>query len=170
MGSHLPDQCFEWYRIQGSRAMGWKGALPDRKTVKSKISKFLRNARYRDDHSGNITDNVSCQSQMSNVSEQDSARMNATALPDQLVCLNGCFHGENLAAHLLQQPDCLAEFILQYLPTGNYDGQPDLAIWDLGNLLCFCPNPACSTDTTTGSGSQNDRARAQHIRERCCQY
>ena len=173
VGSHLPDQCFEWYRIQGSRAMGWKGALPHKKTVKTKISQFLRNARRnRYDHSGSlISDSMSHdQSQVSILSEQDSARMNATAVPDQLVCVNGCFHGENLAAHLLQQPDCLAEFILQYLPTGNYDGQPDLAIWDLGNLLCFCPNPACSTDTTTGSGSQNDRARAQHIRERCWQY
>ena len=125
MGSHLPDQCFEWYRIQGSRAMGWKGALPDRKTVKNKISQFLRNARRnRHDDSGNTTDSISLnQSLISNVSGQGSPRMNARAVPNQVVCVNGCSHGENLATHLLQQPDCLAEFILQYLPTRNYDGQ-----------------------------------------------
>ena len=125
VGSHLPDQCFEWYRIQGSRAMGWKGALPDRKTVKNKISQFLRNARRnRHDDSGNTTDSISLnQSLISNVSGQGSPRMNARAIPNQVVCVNGCSHGENLATHLLQQPDCLAEFILQYLPTRNYDGQ-----------------------------------------------
>ena len=169
VGSPLPDQCFEWYRIQGGRVMAWKGALPDKKTVKNKISMFLRNVRSRRSQSGDITGSESQnQSQISITSGQSNLRTNATEVPDQLVCVNGCFYGENLAAHLLQQPNCLADFILQHLMTRTdiYEGQSDLAVFDLSNILSFCPNPACDTELPRET-RDDQRARARHVRGNC---
>ena len=169
LGSPLPDQCFEWYRLQGGRAMTWRGDLPDKQTAKSKIKRFLQNARSRHASSGNLTGSVfNNESQMSCVSEQGSLRLDTTAVPDQLVCINDCFYGENLAEHLHQQPDCLAAFINRHLITrrDNYEGAPDLAVFDLSNLLSFCPNPECDTQLPTETrGDQG--ARARHVRGNC---
>ena len=170
VGGALPDKCFEWYRIQGSRAMAWKGALPDKKTVKNKIKRFLQNIRSRQGQSGDISV-LQNQSQLSIVSGQASPRINATEISHQLACVNGCLYGKNLAAHLLQQPDCLEDFILQHLMTriDIYEGQSDLAVFDLSNILSFCPNPACDTELPTET-RDDQRARARHVRGNCLRF
>ena len=128
--------------------MGFRDSYnSDSRDMKIKINMFLKNARRRH-----------------------------PTTPEKRVCVNKCLYEGSLASHLHGQIQCCSDHIEEHLPNRSavYRGKVELAVFDLGNLLFFCPNPACPDDglvtTTKGKVLQDARAMSQHIRGSCLEF
>ena len=138
--TRLPVECADWWRRVGGQLMKWNnfGADSSTETIVQKINKFLKNSRNRnkqtqaapnDKHVKFITSSAS----LSFVDEIDSCPV--------------CHDQVLLAQHLQNSAPCLAALTEKYLQNRStiYVGRKNLAIFDLGILLSFCPNPSCSS-------------------------
>ena len=128
----LPPQCADWYRGVGGQLMRWSnfGADSSTQTIMHKIHEFLKNSRKRRNQTASV-DNLVESMAVSSACEGDS-------------CPN-CNYEGSLAQHLQDHVHCLAALTERYLQNraALYVGKTNHAIFDLGILLSFCPNPSC---------------------------
>ena len=156
----LPDQCILWWKETGWRLMGWHGSTGnvDSGTIKEKISQFRRNFRRRNKSTpGNSSQNNSSQ-QSDHATSQISDGINQH-------CCQFCHSEGQLIPHLLGAKACLTAYIEQHLPNRAhmYRGKIRLALFDLGLLCKFCPNPNCKGNLKSGE-------LAQHLQGPCLQF
>ena len=135
-GGHqqFPESCLLWWKEIGWKIMGWKGSSENAETatIKKKESMFRRNF-LRKDRQSQQTENVA--------TDVDSQRAREG-------CCQICQHHGSLVHHLHQTSRCLRAYIQRYLPTRGhlYMGKHGLAVFELGLVALFCPNPACLGD------------------------
>ena len=149
--NQLPDACILWWRDSGWKLMGWTGssANADSDAVNQKISKFCRNLRHR--NKGNI--------ELSSSSVQPDSLEDCSKQSDTVTTSQGrgeggmqpcqfCSQEGLLVPHLFSEKACLAAHLEQHLPSRvqMYKGKTNLAVFDLGIICKFCPNPACNGD------------------------
>ena len=144
----LPHHCVIWWRESGWRLMGWKGSrdTADSVVIKEKISQFERNFRRRNP---TFLEQVSHsqaerEKQSGYQSSQQDNQENGKEKDSRSVGCNFCSFQGVLALHLKEAQPCL----LQYLANRahKYRGRTRLAIFDLGLVCNFCPNPDCAVD------------------------
>ena len=149
--SEFPESCLLWWREIGWRVMGWKGSSENTKTatIKTKESMFRRNFLRRQPNRDQQTENVS--------PNLDSERA-------QEDCCQFCQQGP-LVHHLHQTSRCLRAYTQRYLPTRGhlYVGKTDLAVFELGLVTPFCPNPTCL-------GSLQQEGFNRHARGGCLAF
>ena len=118
----IPVECADWWRGVGGKLMKWSnfGADSSTEAVMQRINKFLTNSRQRRSQTASNRNNDGCPV---------------------------CNYKGSLAQHLQECAPCLAALTEQYLQNRApiYVGRTNLAIFDLGILLSFCPNPSCSS-------------------------
>ena len=146
--------------------MGFKESISaNNRTMKNKINQFLRNTRYRHFQPRNLTEDIT-QHQISQSTQEQGINMKqATEIPQKILCVNECFYEGSLAGHLLDQPACCSAMIEKHLCNIRdlYTDKQELAVFDLGVLLFFCPNPACTTAIT----HQGRPTMSGHVRGPC---
>ena len=149
-GQGIPVECQEWWRGVGGELMRWKsfGTHSSAETVMQKINTFLKNSR---------------RSQAASVDKLVDS-MTVSSACDGDSCPICHFQG-SLAQHLWDCAPCLTVLIEKYLQNraAIYIGRTHLAIFDLGILLSFCPNPMCSTSLAK-EGAQ------KHARGACLEF
>ena len=154
----MPVACVNWWKEVGGRLMRWSkfGKDSTRETIMHKINDFLTNSKKRY-HLVQEVSNSECTSS-ENISQPDSSASPKDRCP--FCHFEGC-----LAQHLRNQAPCLALLIAKELKNrvAFYAGKDRLAIFDLGILLSFCPNPHCSK-SLTGKGV------TKHARGTCLQF
>ena len=158
--SEIPNQCILWWKESGWRLMGWHGSTEnvDSKDIKEKIKKFKKNFMHRNKNTseGRSQDVFSQQSEHSKSETSDGT--------NKRLC-KFC-HAEGLfIPHLHDAKACLSAYIQQHLPNRAhiYRGKPRLAVFDLGLVCMFCPNPECL-------GSLNDEGLTRHLQGDCFHF
>ena len=152
-GGHqqIPDSCLLWWREIGWRIMGWKGSSENAETatIKTKASMFRRNFLRRQPNRDQQTEKAS--------PNLDSERA-------QEDCCQFCQQGP-LVHHLHQTSRCLRAYTQRYLPTRGhlYMGKIDLAVFELGLVTLFCPNPTCL-------GSLQKDGFKRHVQSGCLEF
>ena len=154
----FPNQCLSWWRETGWRLMGWHGSTAnvDSKAIKEKIRKFRKNFRQRnkDITEGRLQDDLSQDNAMSQINDGIKKHW----------CQ--CCHAEcvlvGLVHHLYQSKTCLTAYLQQHMQNRvhMYRGKTGLAVFDLGLLCGFCPNPGCK-ESDEGEGLR------QHLHGAC---
>ena len=144
----LPDACILWWRETGWKLMGWTGssANADSESVNQKIIKFCYNLRHR--NKGNFEQSLAG---VQHDGEADGSKQSDTGSTSQS---NGrhfcqfCSQESVLVPHLFSEKACLTAYLGQHLPSRvhMYRGKTNLAVFDLGIICKFCPNPACNGD------------------------
>ena len=156
----IPNQCMIWWRETGWRLMGWHGltANVDSGAIKEKISQFRRNFRRRNNNisEGRSQDVFSQQSEHAKSETSDGI--------NKRLCKFCRAEGLSIP-HLYEAKACLSAYIQQHLPNRAhiYRGKPRLAVFDLGLICKFCPNPECM-------GSLNDEGLTRHLQGGCFQF
>ena len=141
----FPNQCLSWWRETGWRLMGWHGSTAnvDSKAIKEKIRKFRKNFRQRnkDITEGRLQDDLSQDNAMSQIN--DGIKKHRCQF-----CYEECV----LAHHIHQSKTCLTSYLQQHLQNRvhMYRGKTRLAVFDLGLLCGFCPNPGCEGTDVEG--------------------
>ena len=125
--------------------MGWSGAGANATSeiVHRKISMFRRNMRRRNRASEVTADNIEEGSDL----EQQSATSRSQVAGGRRLC-DVCPHEGSFVKHLLSEETCLTAHLRQNLSHRvlKYKGRPKLAVFDLGIIGRFCPNPDCEGD------------------------
>ena len=171
-GGHreLLDNCVEWWRLQGWKLMNFKGPSNNvtGPVIKEKISMFLRNLRRRQgakqEKEKETMDGDGCEERQDGNQEANGIESNDEdrgeqslgehlALKDLLQHCQFCTHTGPMAQHLQQADSCLKAYIQDYLPSTRNVRQ---AIFDLGLLLAFCPNPACGSQVYIKNEAQHN--------------
>ena len=156
-GSHrrLPSNCIDWWKERGWGLMGWKGSSDnaDSKTLKAKVSMYLRNLRRREKENNQGGREEVDQGQGRSGNREESM------LP-HLQC-QFCSYTGPLSSHLHRTPACLKAYMYTYHLQRT--GHCRKAIFDLGLLIAFCPNPECSTET-------NIVNMAAHVQGACSKF
>ena len=134
----IPVECADWWRGVGGQLMRWTnfGEDSSTETIMEKIKKFLKNSKQRRIQTASdsqLVDSITIPGPDNITQECDSCPI--------------CHHKGSLAQHLQDCVPCLTALTEKYLQNraALYDGKTQLAIFDLGILLSFCPNPSCST-------------------------
>ena len=134
----IPVECADWWRGVGGKLMKWEnfGADSSTEAVVQKINKFLKNSRQRRNKSlsnSKLLNSLTSSDPVSYEEEVDGCPV--------------CHYQGSLAQHLHDCAPCLAALTEKYLQNraAIYVRRTHLAIFDLGILLSFCPNPLCST-------------------------
>ena len=154
---HIPNQCMIWWREIGWRLMGWHGSAAnvDSGTVKEKISQFRRNFRRKNKSTseGTLQYDLSQKSDHSKSQISDGINQHRCQL---------CHAEGVLVHHLHQSKTCLNAYLQQHLLNRAhiYRGKTRLALFDLGLLCRFCPNPDCE-------GSLGSEGLKQHLQGAC---
>ena len=158
-GGHqqIPESCLVWWREIGWKIMGWKGSSENAKTatIKTKQSIFRRNF-LRKDRQPN-------KEQHSQQTENVSTNLDSKGAQEG--CCQFCQHPGSLVHHLHQTSRCLRAYVQRFLPTRGhlYMGKNDLAVFELGLVTPFCPNPACL-------GSLEQDGMKEHLQGACGEF
>ena len=137
--------------------MGWHGSTAnvDSGTLKEKIRQFRKNFKRRNKSSseGSMQDQFSQQS--NHVKRQISDGIN------QHQC-QFCYVEDVLVQHLHNSKACLNAYLQQHLlnRAHMYRGKSRLALFDLGLLCSFCPNPNCE-------GNLKSEGLGRHLQGSC---
>ena len=131
--------------------MGWTGssANADSDVVNQKISKFCRNLRHR--NKGNVEPS-SAGVQPDSLADSSNGSDTATTSQGKggggMKLCQFCSQEGLLVPHLFSEKACLAAHLEQHLQSRvqMYKGKTNLAVFDLGIICKFCPNPACNGD------------------------
>ena len=157
--------------------MGFKGSIATATsaTIKTNISKFLRNARSRHpSQTQDISHQLGEQTPMSLASQEDFGeslkKLTGRENPQQILCVNGCVFEGTMAGHLRDNPPCCNAHIQRHLQDRSrwYEDKMELAVFDLSILLLFCANPAC--DTANRMGEQSLQVICAHIGGMCLNF
>ena len=136
----LPATCLLWWRESGWTLMGWSGAGTNAtsKIVHQKISQFRKNMRKRNKGPSDLTSSLQGEGRVDRQTNDDCRRSLCDFCPNQ----------SSLANHLLNEETCLIAYLRRDLPhrAHKYNGRPKLAVFDLGIMRKFCPNPNCEGD------------------------
>ena len=135
--------------------MGWHGSSSnvDSVAIKEKISKFRRNFKQRNKNNSE-----------SSLQHSDHAASQISDGINKHHC-KFCSAEGRLIPHLREVKACLAAYLQQHLPNRAhmYRGKTRLALFDLGLLCCFCPNPDCK-------GNLENEGLVQHLQGPCLQF
>ena len=156
----IPNQCIKWWRETGWKLMGSHGssANVDGGSIKEKIKQFRKDFRRRNKSTseGSLQDAFSQQSDQA--TSETSGEVNKH-------CCKFCNAEGRLIPHLYEARACLSAYIQQHLPNRAhmYRGKTRLALFDLGQLCCFCPNPDCK-------GNLESEGLDQHLQGPCLKF
>ena len=156
----IPNQCIQWWRETGWRLMGWHGSTENVESgaIKEKIRTFRRNFRHRNRSTlAGISQDA--------FSQQSDHAISQTSDGINKHCCKFCRKEVLLIPHLLEAKACLTAFIQEQLPNRAhmYRGKTRLALFDLGLLCRFCPNPNCK-------GNLESEGLVQHLQGPCLQF
>ena len=166
-GSHdqLPEACILWWRERGWKLMGWNGssANADSEGVNHKIRQFCRNLRHR-----NKGKAESSSTGLESVSQEHCSQQSEAGRTNDgggLHLCQFCPQEGLLVPHLYQEKDCLIAYLKRHLPNRvqMYRGKTNLAVFDLGIICKFCPNPACE-------GNLEREGVKHHVEGTCLQF
>ena len=169
----LPQHCVAWWRESGWQLMGWKGS---RETaggadIKKRISNFRKIFNLNRKKALEQTSDTHARQEPSQL--ENSNRGNDEEVTDgdgQTGNRAGCnfcpFQG-NMALHLEESIHCMTAHLEQHLlhRAYTYRGKSRLAIFDLGLVCNFCPNPLCSTDM-----GEESVTSLRHLGSDCCKF
>ena len=154
-----------WWRESGWKLMGWTGssANADSDVVNQKISKFCRNLRHRNKGNAESSSNGLEPVNQEHCSQQSEA--GRTNDGGGLHLCQFCPQEGLLVPHLHQEKDCLIAYLKRHLPNRvhMYRGKTNLAVFDLGIICKFCPNPACE-------GNLEREGVKRHVEGTCLQF
>ena len=129
-----------WWSESGWTLMGWSGAGTNAtsKIVHQKVSQFRKNMRKRNKGPSDLTSSLQGEGRVDRQTNDDCRRPFCDFCPNQ----------SSLANHLLNEETCLIAYLRRDLPhrAHKYNGRPKLAVFDLGIMRKFCPNPNCEGD------------------------
>ena len=172
-GSHrqLPAECLNWWKRTGWSIMNWQGVdgSSSSSVIRRKMKIFRDNHNRRQNASRQPSQgaNTGC-SQGSNNSSGGKSQGNTRHLRRYGLHTKHqeCFKCSNssgpLAAHLHENEDCLHAYHREYFAGRMNAENPRRALFDLGLLLHFCPNPGCSMEKYGGP--------AEHLDGLCSHY
>ena len=150
----IPESCLLWWREIGWRIMGWKGPSENAETatIKKKECMFRRNFLRKDRQPNENQHSQQIENASTNLENQRAKEESCQF----------CQHQGQLVHHLHQTSRCLRAYVQQYLPTRGhlYVGKNDLAVFELGLVTLFCPNPTCV-------GSLQEEGFNRHVRGGC---
>ena len=158
-GGHrqIPENCLLWWRDIGWRIMGWKGSSENAETatIKKKESIFRRNFLRKD--------RQHIENQHSQQIENTSTNLESQRAKEE--SCQFCQHQGQLVHHLHQTSRCLRAYVQRYLPTRGhlYMGKNYLAVFELGLVTPFCPNPTCL-------GGLQQEGFKRHVQGGCLEF
>ena len=161
----IPDQCLQWWMQYGWDLMQFRGSSSSATdtVIRKKISMFLRNMRRRLQFTEEGEDNDNIQNLSLQVPGEILDRRRKDGGRGQLNLADQqcqfCKYTGPLAKHFHEAKPCLKAYTQNVL-LGERENVR-LAIFDLGLLLSFCPNPTCNSQTYIGDEVQHSLGPCQ---------
>ena len=152
----LPCHCLVWWRETGWQLMGWKGSRETAGSadIMKKINNFRKvfNLRRKNlqEQASDPQPQESQYSQIQNTqvcNEIKNSRERLGLLRQGAIWhCQFCSYQGNFSLHLRQEEPCLTAYLQEYLSNRahKYRGRMRLAIFDVGLVCNFCPNPDCA--------------------------